>query len=47
MGCSFNNTNKSMLKYTQLCDSAYYISYVGKNSPGEGGYKSRRFNMFC
>ena len=35
MGCSFNNTNKSMLKYTQLCDSAYYISYVGKNSPME------------
>lgn len=33
MGCSFNNTNMSMLKYTQLCNSAYYISYVGKNSP--------------
>ncbi len=33
MGCSFNNINKSMLKYTQLCDSAYYISFVGENSP--------------
>jgi serine protease Do len=41
MGCSFNNTNKSMLKYTQLCDSAYYISYVGKNSPmDKAGIKS-------
>ena len=35
MGCSFNNTNKSMLKYTQLCDSAYFLSFVGENSPME------------
>lgn len=35
MGGSFNNTNTSMLKYTQLCDSGYYISYCGKNSPME------------
>ena len=35
MGCSFNNTNKSMLKYTEICDSAYLISYVGKKSPME------------
>ena len=33
LGCSFNNTNDSMLKYTQLCKSGYYVSYVGKNSP--------------
>ena len=33
MGGSFNNTNNSMLKYTQLCKSGYYISYCGKNSP--------------
>tara|TARA_B100000795_G_C22796357_1_gene439540 strand:+ start:351 stop:1901 length:1551 start_codon:yes stop_codon:yes gene_type:complete len=32
-GSSFNNSNESMLKYTKLCKSGYYISFVGKDSP--------------
>jgi len=46
LGSSFNNTNLSMLKYTQLCESGYYISYVGKDSPlDKVGIKSG--NLIC
>ena len=35
MGGSFNNTNDSILKYTKLCKSGYYVSFVGPDSPME------------
>lgn len=33
LGCSFNNTTDIILKYSNLCKSGYFISYIGKNSP--------------
>lgn len=33
LGCSFNNTNESILKFTKLCKSGYYVSFVGPDSP--------------
>ena len=46
LGCSFNNTNQSILKYTKLCKSGYYISFVGPNSPMEiAGIKEG--NIIC
>ena len=33
LGCSFNNTNDSILRYTKLCKSGYYVSFVGEGSP--------------
>lgn len=35
LGCSFNNTNDSILRYTKLCKSGYYVSFVGEGSPME------------